>query len=65
MMLPWIMDFCYNTSSSAMIEGRDGMAKSEKQKLKIFYIADYLMRETDDELDENDRPIHGVLMKDI
>ncbi len=41
------------------------MAKSEKQKLKIFYIADYLMRETDDELDENDRPLHGVLMRDI
>ncbi|MBO5627731.1 MAG: WYL domain-containing protein [Aeriscardovia sp.] len=41
------------------------MAKSEKQKLKIFYIADYLMKETDDELDEDDRPIHGVLMRDI
>ncbi len=41
------------------------MPKSEKQRLKILYIADYLMRETDDELDENDRPLHGVLVGEI
>ncbi len=48
-----------------MIRGCDTMPRNEKQNLKILYIADYLMRETDDELDENDRPIHGVLIKDI
>ncbi len=39
------------------------MPKSEKQKLKIFYIADYLMRKTD--ADEKGRMSHGVLLKDI
>lgn len=39
------------------------MPKSEKQKLKIFYIADYLMRRTD--ADEKGRMAHGVLLKDI
>lgn len=33
------------------------MPRSEKQKLKLFYIADYLMTETDEE--------HGVYAKDI
>ena len=41
------------------------MPKSEKQRLKILYIADYLMRETDDKLDENERPLHGVLVGEI
>ena len=41
------------------------MPRNEKQRLKILYIADYLMKETDDELDENDRPLHGVLLGDI
>ena len=41
------------------------MPKSEKQKLKIFYIADYLMRKTDDEKDDEKRLLHGVLLKDI
>ena len=41
------------------------MPKSEKQRLKIFYIADYLMSETDEELDEKGLPRHGVLISDI
>ena len=41
------------------------MPKSEMQRLKILYIADYLMKETDDELDIDERPIHGVLVGDI
>ena len=41
------------------------MPKSEKQRLKILYIADYLMRETDDEIDEKGLPIHGVLVGEI
>ncbi len=41
------------------------MPKKSKQNLKIFYIADYLMKETDGELDINGRPLHGVLVKDI
>ena len=41
------------------------MPKSEKQRLKIFYIADYLMSETDGELDEKGLPRHGVLISDI
>lgn len=41
------------------------MPKSEKQKLKIFYIADYLMRKTDDERDDDKRLLHTVLLKDI
>lgn len=41
------------------------MPKSDKQRLKILYIADFLMRETDDELDNKERPIHGVLISDI
>ncbi len=39
------------------------MPKSERQKLKIFYIADYLMKETD--ADEKGNMLHGVLIKDI
>ncbi len=39
------------------------MPKSENQKLKILYIADYLMRETD--ADEKHNLLHGVLVKDI
>lgn len=39
------------------------MPKSEKQKLKIFYIADYLMRKTD--ADGKGKMTHGVLLKDI
>ena len=39
--------------------------KSEKQKLKIFYIADFLMRKTDDERDDDKRLLHTVLLKDI
>ncbi len=39
------------------------MPKSEKQKLKIFYIADYLMKETD--ADEKGNMLHGVLLKDV
>ena len=41
------------------------MPKSDRQKLKLFYIADFLMRKTDGELDENKRPLHGVLVKEI
>lgn len=41
------------------------MPKNKKQNLKTFYIADYLMKETDGELDEKDRPLHGVYVKDI
>ena len=41
------------------------MPKSEKQKLKIFYIADFLMRKTDDERDDDKRLLHTVLLKDI
>ena len=39
------------------------MPKSEKQKLKLFYIADYLMKETD--ADEEGNMLHGVLAKEI
>lgn len=39
------------------------MAKSENQKLKIFYIADYLMKKTDADIDGN--IINGVLMYEI
>ena len=39
------------------------MPKSDRQKLKIFYIADYLMRETD--ADEKGNMLHGVLLKDV
>ena len=39
------------------------MPKSEGQKLKIFYIADYLMRETD--ADSKCNMLHGVLVKEI
>ena len=39
------------------------MPKSEYQKLKLLYIADYLMRETD--ADEKGNMLHGVLLKDI
>ena len=39
------------------------MPKSERQKLKIFYIADYLMRKTD--ADGKGKMTHGVLLKDI
>ena len=41
------------------------MPKNKKQNLKTFYIADYLMSETDGELDEKGRPLHGVYVKDI
>lgn len=41
------------------------MPRSKGQNLKIFYVADYLMRETDGDLDEKDRPIHGTLMYEI
>lgn len=41
------------------------MSKNKMPNLKIFYIADYLMRNTDDELDENGRPLHGALVKEI
>lgn len=41
------------------------MPKSKRQNLKIFYIADYLMKETDGELDEKGKPIHGAYVKDI
>ena len=39
------------------------MPKSERQKIKLFYIADYLMRKTD--TDEKGNMLHGVLIKDI
>ena len=39
------------------------MPKSERQKIKLFYIADYLMRKTD--ADEKGNMLHGVLIKDI
>ena len=39
------------------------MAKSEYQKLKIFYIADYLMKKTDADIDGD--MINGVLMYEI
>ena len=39
------------------------MPRSERQKLKIFYIADYLMKETD--ADEKGNMLHGVLLKDV
>lgn len=39
------------------------MPKSERQKIKLFYIADYLMRKTD--ADEKGNLLHGVLIKDI
>ena len=39
------------------------MPKSDRQKLKIFYIADYLMRETD--ADEKGNMLHGVLLKNV
>ncbi len=41
------------------------MPRSERQRLKILYIADYLMRETDGELDEKGLPLHGVLISEI
>ena len=41
------------------------MRKGEKQRLKILYIADYLMRETDDDTDDKGRPLHGVLLSEI
>lgn len=41
------------------------MPRGEKQRLKILYIADYLMRETDDALDEKGLPLHGVLVGEI
>ena len=41
------------------------MPKSEKQRLKILYIADFLMRETDDALDEKGLPLHGALVGEI
>lgn len=41
------------------------MPKNKKQNLKTFYIADFLMSETDGELDEKGRPLHGVYVKDI
>ena len=39
------------------------MPKSERQKLKIFYTADYLMKETD--ANDKGEMLHGVLLKDI
>lgn len=39
------------------------MPKSESQKLKLLYIADFLMRETD--ADDKGNMLHGVLLKDI
>ena len=39
------------------------MPKSESQKLKLLYIADFLMRETD--ADEKGNMLHGVLLKDV
>ena len=39
------------------------MPRSERQKLKIFYIADYLMRNTD--ADEEQKMSHGILLKEI
>ena len=39
------------------------MPKSENQKLKLLYIADYLMRETD--ADSEGNMLHGVLLNDI
>ena len=39
------------------------MPKSERQKLKIFYTADFLMRKTDADSESNMH--HGVLLKDI
>ena len=39
------------------------MPKSESQKLKLLYIADYLMRETD--ADDKGNMLHGVLLKDV
>ena len=39
------------------------MPRSERQKLKIFYIADYLMKNTD--ADEEQKMLHGVLLKEI
>ena len=39
------------------------MPKSEGQKLKIFYTADYLMRETD--ADVEGKMLHGALLKEI
>lgn len=48
-----------------MIGAGQTMPKNKKQNLKTFYIADYLMSETDGELDEQGRPLHGVYVKDI
>lgn len=39
------------------------MPKSEGQKLKIFYTADYLMRETD--ANDKGEMLHGALLKEI
>ena len=39
------------------------MPKSERQKIKLFYIANYLMRKTD--ADAKGNMLHGVLIKDI
>jgi predicted DNA-binding transcriptional regulator YafY len=48
-----------------MIRGEAAVPRSERQRLKILYIADYLMRETDGELDEKGLPLHGVLISEI
>ena len=63
--LPCIWNICYNLLIYKSRGGCDLIPKNDGQKLQLFYIADYLMRETDDELDEKDRPIHGVFVGKI
>ena len=41
------------------------MPKSDNQKLKLFYIADYLMTETDGDYDKDAEEKHGVYIRDI
>ena len=62
-MLPCKWGICYNIAKSLMIRGGGSMPKSESQKLKLLYIADYLMRETD--ADDKGNMINGVLLWQI
>lgn len=41
------------------------MPKSENQKLKLFYIADFLITETDSDYDKDAEEKHGVYIRDI
>ena len=41
------------------------MPKSENQKLKLLYIADFLMKETDEGIDQETEQRHAVYVRDI